>query len=63
MFGVVLIDSANCFNVLGVFTREWVVYAFDVTASKDTAIQSIVNAVASSDPDCSQLVIQTDNGS
>ena len=52
-----------CFNVLDVFTREWVAYAFDVTASKDAAIQSIVNAVAAADPDCSQLVIQTDNGS
>ena len=52
-----------CFNVLDVFTREWVAYAFDVVASKDAAIESIVNAVATVDPDCSQLVIQTDNGS
>ena len=37
-------------------------YSFDVAASKDAAIASIVNAVAVAKPDCSGLIIRTDNG-
>ena len=51
-----------CFNVIDVFTRQWVAYFFDVAASKDAAIASIVNAVAMAKPDCSGLIIRTDNG-
>lgn len=58
------IDSwCYCFNVIDVFTRKWISYSFDVTASKDTAIESIVNAIAAVKPDCSKLIIRTDNGS
>jgi len=52
-----------CFNVVDVFTRKWISYSFDVTASKDAAIESIVNAIAAVKPDCSKLIIRTDNGS
>jgi putative transposase len=45
------------------FTRKWISYYFDVTASKDAAIQGIVNAMVTEKPDCSKLVIRTDNGS
>ncbi len=51
------------FNVIDVFTRKWVSYSFDVTASKDAAVDSIVNAMALGKPDCSRLIIRTDNGS
>lgn len=38
-------------------------YSFDVSATKDAAVQCVVNSVASEKPDCSKLVIRTDNGS
>lgn len=52
-----------CFNVIDAFTRKWVSYSFDVTASKDAAIESIVNAMSTAKPDCAKLIIRTDNGS
>jgi len=52
-----------CFNVIDAFTRKWISYSFDVAASKDAAVDSIVNAMATEKPDCSKLVIRTDNGS
>lgn len=52
-----------CFNVIDVFSRRWVSYSFDVAASKDAAIESITNAIAIAKPDCTKLVIRTDNGS
>jgi transposase InsO family protein len=51
------------FNAVDVFTRKWVGYCFDVSASKDAAVQCVVNAIASEKPDCSKLTIRTDNGS
>ncbi len=51
------------FNVVDTFTRKWVGYSFDVSASKNAAIESIVNAIASEKPDASKLTIRTDNGS
>ena len=51
-----------CFNVIDVFTRQWLSYIFDTTASKDAAIDSIVNAVSTAKPDCRNLIIQSDNG-
>jgi len=52
-----------CFNVIDVFSRKWVSYSFDVAASKDAAVDSITNAIAVAKPDCTKLVIRTDNGS
>jgi len=52
-----------CFNVLDAFSRRWISHVFDVAAPKDTAIRSIVDAVATAKPDCSKLIIRTDNGS
>jgi transposase InsO family protein len=51
------------FNAVDTFTRKWVGYSFDVSASKDAAVQCVINAIASEKPDCSKLVIRTDNGS
>ena len=34
-----------CFNVIDVFTRKWVGYAFAPKATSDVAIESIVYAV------------------
>ncbi len=51
-----------CFNVLDTFTRKWLSYIFDVRATKDAAIESIVQAVAQEKPDPSGLLIRSDNG-
>ena len=50
------------FNVIDCFTRVWISYVFDVSATRDVAISSIINAVAEAKPDCSKLRIRTDNG-
>ena len=52
-----------CFNVVDTFSRKWILYTFDVTASKDAATESIIHAIASANPDCAKLIIITDNGS
>jgi transposase InsO family protein len=52
-----------CFNVIDTFSRRWITHSFDVAAPKNTAIDSIVNAVAMAKPDCSHLILRTDNGS
>jgi len=52
-----------CFNVIDVFTRKWVGYSFDVQATKDAAVESIINAISSEKPDTAKLTIRTDNGS
>jgi len=51
------------FNAIDVFTRKWVGYSFDVSATKNAAVQCVVNAIASEKPDASKLTIRTDNGS
>lgn len=51
-----------CFNVLDVFTRQWVGYVLDTSASKDAAIDSIVHAVSHIKPKCPGLTLRTDNG-
>lgn len=51
------------FNVIDVFTRQWVGYSFDTTASKESAIQSIVNSIATSKTDTGRLRLRVDNGS
>lgn len=52
-----------CFNVIDTFSRRWIWHSFDVAAPKDTAIDSIINAVATAKPDCTKLILRTDNGS
>ena len=51
------------FNVIDTFTRRWVAYAFDTSATKDGAIQSITNAMSSSKIDTGGLTVRVDNGS
>jgi putative transposase len=51
------------FNAVDTFTRKWVGYSFDVSATKDAAVQCVVNAMVSEKPDASKLTIRTDNGS
>ncbi len=51
-----------CFNVIDVFTRHWISYFFDTTASADAAVESIVKAMATHKPHVTQLVIRSDNG-
>jgi len=51
------------FNVIDVFSREWVAYAFDTSAVKENAIQSVVNALAAKNGiDLSKLTLRVDNG-
>ena len=50
-----------CFNVIDVFTREWISYIFDTAATAHTAVQSVLKAV-SSVKDISYLRLRTDNG-
>ncbi len=51
------------FNVIDVFSREWVAYAFDTSAVKENAIQSVINALSHKKVDVSRLKIRVDNGS
>ena len=50
-----------CFNVPDVFTRKWLAYIFDTTATAHTAIQSVLKA-ASSAGEIPNLRLRTDNG-
>ncbi len=52
------------FNVMDVFSREWIAYAFDTSAVKENAIQSVVNAMASHRDrfNVSELSLRVDNG-
>ena len=52
-----------CFNVLDIFTRQWLAYRFSAKATAEVAVESLVEAVATAKPDCSVLTIQCDNGS
>ncbi len=52
-----------CFNVLDIFTRQWIAYRFDTLATASVAVESLVEAVAAAKPDCSKLTLQCDNGS
>jgi putative transposase len=52
------------FNVLDVFTRIWLGYAFDTRAGKESAIMSVNNCIAANPKiDRSALTIRVDNGS
>jgi transposase InsO family protein len=51
------------FNVIDVFSREWISYAFDTCAVKEDAIQSVMNALAAKNGiDLSRLTLRVDNG-
>ena len=52
-----------CFNVLDIFTRQWIAYRFSTLATADVAIESLVDAVSAAKPVCSALTLQCDNGS
>ena len=52
------------FNVEDVFQREWLGYAFDTNAVKESAIMSVNNALASHPRvDVGSLTLRCDNGS
>ncbi len=51
------------FSVIDVFSREWVAYAYDTSAVKENAVQSVTNALASHGIDVSALTLRVDNGS
>jgi putative transposase len=52
------------FNVLDVFSREWVGYAFDTAARAENAIMSVNNALTTHQGiDLSRLTLRVDNGS
>ncbi|MDE1831640.1 MAG: DDE-type integrase/transposase/recombinase [Thaumarchaeota archaeon] len=51
------------FNVIDTFTRKWAGYSFDVSATKDAAVQCVVNVIASEKPDATKLTIWIDNDS
>ena len=50
-----------CFNVIDVFTKEWISYIFDTASTAHIAVQSVLKAV-SSIKDISYLRLRTDNG-
>ena len=51
-----------CFNVIDCFTRKWIAYVFETSATRHEAMESITKAIAAENPDCSRLRIRTDNG-
>ncbi len=52
------------FNVLDVFTRIWLGYAFDTRAGKENAIMSVNNSIAANpEIGASALTLRVDNGS
>jgi putative transposase len=52
------------FNVLDVFQREWLGYAFDTSAVKENAIMSVNNVLAAHPQvDTKELTLRCDNGS
>jgi putative transposase len=52
------------FNVLDVFTRIWLGYAFDTRAGRDNAIMSVNNSLATNpEIDAGALTLRVDNGS
>ena len=52
-----------CFNVLDAFTKKWLSYKFEVSATAKAAVAAVVHAVALEKPDAAKLRIRTDNGS
>jgi len=51
------------FNVLDVFSREWIAYVFDILATKDNAIQAVVKALEKHQEASGKVTLYSDNGS
>ena len=52
-----------CFNVIDVFTRQWLAFVLASRATRREAIMSVNNAVAAAGPDLPGLTLRVDNGS
>ena len=52
-----------CFNVIDVFTRQWLAFVLASRATRREAIMAVTDAVASSRPTLPGLTLRVDNGS
>ena len=52
-----------CFNVLDVFTRQWLAFVLASRATRREAIRAVTDAVAAADPTLPGLTLRVDNGS
>ena len=52
-----------CFNVIDVFTRQWLAFVLAGRATRHYAIMAVNNAVAAADPYLPGLTLRVDNGS
>ena len=52
-----------CFNVIDVFTRQWLAFVLASRATRRHAIMAVNNAVAAASPDLPGLTLRVDNGS
>lgn len=52
-----------CFNVIDVFTRQWLAFVLESRATRHEAIMAVNNAVADSNPTLPGLTLRVDNGS
>lgn len=50
------------FNVIDVYSREWIAYVFDTLAVTDNAIQSVVRAVEKYPESAGKVALRCDNG-
>jgi putative transposase len=51
------------FNVIDVYSREWIAYVFDVLATKDNAIRAVVKALEKHQEASGKVTLYSDNGS
>lgn len=52
-----------CFNVIDVFTRQWISFVLADRATRNHAIMAVNNAVATAKPNTKNLRLRVDNGS
>ena len=52
-----------CFNVIDVFTRQWLAFVLASRATRHHAIMAVNNAVAAANPALPGLTLRVDNGS
>lgn len=52
-----------CFNVIDVFTRQWLAFVLASRATKHEAVMAVNNAVAAANPVLPGLTLRVDNGS
>ena len=50
------------FNVIDVFSREWISYVFDTLARKENAIQAVVRALEKHPEAAGRVILRCDNG-